>query len=542
MNIKELLSKKFPDISAVCVNTQDNIEYVKRIGLTRSWKMSYERAKKYRKIIIVGSDNQFGKFYRSPLTGLNIWPDNKQKGKYLIADIKEVLSIYDFKKMYIENKAHYKTKELQDSFSLWSENFLSEKDIKKDIKRLVFIIDTKTIIEGKLDDDFKGLSNPVFYIDKHFTQKQLEDLDISKSNISNLLNFNDINIDFAKGINLFIGENNVGKTGLLKFLYANIKSYEEYNKLKNTSSERSFKELLSIKLQNTFQSDDKIGSIVCKSNNKDLSSDIIINNSEKIGFSFKKSTKFEVSNLEFPEILKQNLLSKRFNTVFIPAKEVLSISKIIELAKNRYSMAGFDDTYNDLIEDIEPHFIKKHETKTFEEISNKFKNNIIDGEIEYDFAKSKYYYRGTDGYKYDLTMTAEGVKQLGIIPLLIKTGKIKKGTILFLDEPDNNLNPVAIRKFVYALFDLASAGVQIFITTHNHLFSQYISLLNEYKETFIDNKIPESKFFALYKSKNNKTSIEVGNDLLDIQHNLILDEHVKLSDKEQEFISNSENL
>ena len=181
--------------------------------------------------------------------------------------------------------------------------------------RLVISFDEMSLKEGAIQEDFKGLSNPVFYLDKHFTQKQLEDLDISKLKVSNLLNFNDINIDFAKGINLFIGENNVGKTGLLKFLYANIKSYEEYNKLKNTSSERSFKELLSIKLQNTFQSDDKIGSIVCKSDNKDLSSNITINNYDRIQFSFKKATKFEVSNLEFPEISKQNLLSKRFTEV-----------------------------------------------------------------------------------------------------------------------------------------------------------------------------------------------------------------------------------
>ena len=533
-------AKKFPNISAVCVYTGYNIEYIKDIGLSGAWKMSYQRATKYNKIIIVCSDNQLGKSYISPLTGLNIWPDDEQKGKYLIADIEEVLSISDFKKMYHDKKAHYKTKELQDNFSMWSKNFLIEENSAND--RLVFTIKKETIIEGKFNNEFKGLSNPVFYLDKHFTEKQLENLDISNLKISNLLNFNNINIDFAKGINLFIGENNVGKTGLIKFLYANIKSYEEYSKLKNSPSERSFKELLSVKLQNTFQSDDKIGSIVCKSNNEDLNSDLTVNNYDKIQFSFKKTTKLEVSNLEFPEISKKSLLSKRFNTVFIPAKEVLSISKIIKLAKDRYSMPGFDDTYNDLIDDIEPHFVKKHEIKDLENISNKFKNNIIDGEIEYDFDKSKYYYQGTDGYNYDLTMTAEGIKQLGIIPLLIKTGKIKKGTILFLDEPDNNLNPVAIRKFVYALFDLACAGIQIFITTHNHLFSQYISLLNEYKSISENINIPDSKFFALFKDNNKKTSIEIGNDLLDIQHNLILDEHVKLSDKEQEFISKSENL
>ena len=519
MHIKELLSKKFPTENAICVLTRFT-ENIKRF--TMAWKINAVHAKKYDKIIIIDISK-------------------KHRGKYIIADIDYIISLSEIKKKFknnelseILNEVIDKDKHDFDNNSTFSDKNMS---INNDVdSRFVIILKKETLIKGQLEDNFKATANPVFYIDKHFTQKQLENL-----KISNFLHLNNINIKFAKGINLFIGENNVGKTGLLKFLYANIKSYEEYNKLKNTSSERTFKELLSIKLQNTFQSGDKIGSIVCKYNNKDLKSKLTIDN-YNFEFSFKKTTQFEVSDLKFPEISKQNLLSNRFNTVFIPAKEVLSISEIIKLVKNRYSMSGFDDTYSDLVKDIEPLFIKKNENSTLDKISNEFNKNIIEGEIEYDSEIKKYYYQGADGYKYDLTMTAEGVKQLGIIPLLIKTGKIKKGTILFLDEPDNNLNPVAIRKFVYALLDIANAGVQIFITTHNHLLSQYISLLNEYKSVYKTGKIPESRFFALYKEKNNKISIEKGNDLLDISNNLILDEYIILHDKEQELIFKSENI
>ncbi len=383
------------------------------------------------------------------------------------------------------------------------------------------------------------------------TDNTFENTKIESIILSNFLNFNDININFAPGINLFIGENNIGKTGFIKFLYANLKAYEEYAKTKGTSKERSFKELLSIKLQNTFQSDDKIGTIVCKSNDKDSDNDLkshlqITDNelsNKKIKISFKKSTQIEIPNLEFSDIKRSSTILE-FNTVFIPAKEILSISNAIEIVNDRFKIDGFDDTFGDLIEDIKPYFIK-NDNHVLKEVADSFKKRIIDGEIEYDKDKSKYFYRDKEGFKYDLTMTAEGVKQLGIIPLLIKTGKIKKGTVLFLDEPDNNLNPLIIRKFVYALFELASAGVQIFITTHNHLLSQYISLFTEYKdldENFIDKKIPDNKFFALFKDKNNKTSIETGKDLLDISENLILDEFVKLHDKEHEFYNKSSNL
>ena len=391
-------------------------------------------------------------------------------------------------------------------------------------------------------------SNSASYHEKHIENIETDEVDefakMKSIKLSNFLNINDINVDFSPGINLIIGENNIGKTGFIKFLYANSKAYEEYGKTKGTSNERSFKERLSIKMQKTFQSDEKIGAVVNKSSDKELISHLVfgVNDIEDkyINISFKKSTKTEITNVDFTEIYSQNSLYK-YNTVFIPAKEILSISNAIKVALN-YPTDGFDATYEDLLKDIEPLFAKKSEENILNKIAKKIEQEIIEGEIEYNKSKSKYFYKDKDGHKFDLTMSAEGIKQLGIIPLLINTGKITEGTILFLDEPDNNLNPVAITKLVSVLFELASAGIQIFITTHNHLFSQHISLYNEYKETFENTNFPKSKFFALYRDENRKTSIEIGNDLLDIQHNLILDEHVRLIDKEQELISKSEKL
>ncbi len=358
---------------------------------------------------------------------------------------------------------------------------------------------------------------------------------IKSLEISNFLNFNETEFNFSSGINLFIGENNIGKTGIIKFLYANTKAYEDYSKIKGTSKERSFKELLSIKLQNVFQSEKKIGTIVCNSQNDFLKSNLIFENNtkdKKISFHFKKTTEREVPNLEFSDINKD--LETLNSTVFIPTKEILGIANAIKIVNERFITDGFDDTYNDLAQNILPPTFIKNYNQIFEKIIENFKEKIIDGEIEYDKNKSKYFYKDNKGYKYDLTMTAEGIKQLGLIPLLIKTGLIAKGTILFLDEPDNNLNPKAIRRFAHELFELANAGVQIFVSTHNHLFVQYISVLTEQK--LLENKeMPENKFFALFKSENNKTSVEAEKDLLDIINNLILDEHIKLHDTEQEL-------
>ncbi len=365
-------------------------------------------------------------------------------------------------------------------------------------------------------------------------------MNIKKLEISNFLNFNETEFNFSSGINLFIGENNIGKTGIIKFLYANTKAYEDYYKIKGTSKERSFKELLSIKLQNVFQSEKKIGTIVCNSQNDFLKSNLLFetnNTDKKISFYFKKTTEREVPNLDFTDVEKDDKLETSDvsnSAVFIPTKEILGVVNAIKIVNERFITDGFDDTYNDLVNNILPPAFIKNYSNIFDEIIKNFKEKIIDGEIKYDQSKSKYFYKDNNGYKYDITMTAEGIKQLGLIPLLIKTGLIAKGTVLFLDEPDNNLNPKAIRRFAYELFELANAGVQIFVSTHNHLFVQYISVLTEQK--LLENKdMPENKFFALFRDQNNKTSVESENDLLDIVNNLILDEHIKLHDTEQEL-------
>ena len=44
--------------------------------------------------------------------------------------------------------------------------------------------------------------------------------------LNNFTVFNTLNIEFSKGVNIFIGENGTGKTHLLKLLYAACKAAE----------------------------------------------------------------------------------------------------------------------------------------------------------------------------------------------------------------------------------------------------------------------------------------------------------------------------
>jgi hypothetical protein len=76
MNIIKIIQKDLPDFSGICLREGDtSIEKVREYGVSLAWKMNVNRARSYKKVLIVGN--------------------NANKGKYFIADIISILSIKD---------------------------------------------------------------------------------------------------------------------------------------------------------------------------------------------------------------------------------------------------------------------------------------------------------------------------------------------------------------------------------------------------------------------------------------------------------------
>ncbi len=365
-------------------------------------------------------------------------------------------------------------------------------------------------------------------------KSKFTELKISNLKISNFINFAKTEEEFSSGINLFIGNNNIGKTTLLKFLYAQIKAVQGFN-LESRMYPLNFREQLRLKLLKVFPENKGIGTIVNYKTEEALISETEINfdkTAEKIKFSFKSSAKTDFNEFNTKETdIFENKEVNLPSVVFIPSKEILSLHKVLQETRKR--VTGFDDTFYDLHDSIRRADLIDN---NFENISNKI-SKIIEGKIEYDDNQKDFIYINNDGQEFNMSMTAEGVKQLGMLYVLIKNGEIHENSVLFLDEPDNNLNPTAIKKLVNILIELANAGVQIFIATHNHLLSELISLYGEYKNTLVKQKkqIPDMKFFALHKNEQDETEIETENTLTGITNNLILDEFANLHDTELEF-------
>ncbi len=138
-------------------------------------------------------------------------------------------------------------------------------------------------------------------------------------------------------INLVIGGNGTGKTFLLKALYSAMRTLEEY---KRGHDQRTATKILAEKLYWTFQPD-KIGDLVTKGADGNLSCTVWFENNKFI-YTFGKNTTKQIS------ILKNDVPPRSSNSIFLPAKEVLSLHQIIFKSREQDKTFGFDDTYLDL--------------------------------------------------------------------------------------------------------------------------------------------------------------------------------------------------
>lgn len=105
---------------------------------------------------------------------------------------------------------------------------------------------------------------------------------------------------------------------------------------------------------------------------------------------------------------------------------------------------------------------------------------IIGGKVEYN--KREFNYQN-DSISVQMKNTASGIKQIGIIQLLLANRKLKPNCFLVFDEPEVNLHPEWQIKLAEVLVLIAAKlDIIIYINTHSPLFIEAIDAYSEYYE------------------------------------------------------------
>lgn len=292
---------------------------------------------------------------------------------------------------------------------------------------------------------------------------------ITSIKIKNFMSHSDLSIREIDGINVIIGKNDTGKTGLLKLLYGSVKSLEIYSK-KTALKDVTFKKELADKLYDTFMPrKNGLGDLVQKGSKEKLDVNItVVGNNGKynqpIYYSFGERTERSISTcIDHITQLPPNSI----NALFVPAKEVLTAFSDIRNIRDNFYGVGFDDTYLDLIKALD---LPTTKGRVAEELSlvNKTLENLFEGKIEQTGQQDQPFIFKKGNQQFAMQQTAEGIKKIGILTTLITNRQLGKGTILFMDEPETALHPDAIRQMVEMLVAMSKAGVQIFIASHSY--------------------------------------------------------------------------
>ena len=341
---------------------------------------------------------------------------------------------------------------------------------------------------------------------------------IDSIHIKGFTAFTDLAMGFSPGINAIIGDNSTGKTHLLKYLHVMFGDSREQLVARLTNFLFPFGKdvdrLINYKrkrVQNYIVAGcgKQYKAVDCAAwefaPNKWKTRWGTINE-DFYGQNIPHEVLGEINRSRNP----QQLMSEALQTIFIPASDILSHSPKFQSLYEQKEI-HFDQTYYEILVKA----LGANAKSTSQEIEK------IIGEIEIILG-GKIDVRGNDDvfldlpeYPLEIDLVADGYRKFALLWLLLKTGSIKPGTVLFWDEPEANLNPKLMIELVKILLMLEQMGVQIFFTTHDYIMLKYLDLLKTDKH--------KVRFHSLYRNEEGEIATDQADLLVGLEHNAIFD-------------------
>lgn len=281
---------------------------------------------------------------------------------------------------------------------------------------------------------------------------------ITKIKFENFTVFSEMSMSFSPGINILLGENGTGKTHVMKALYAACSIID-------TQASQTFdQKLKSVFLPNS------IGRLVHRSQGRNsgavkvFRNDGAENTDRSISCHLTTMNKADVKTLRWND-------NRRNPATYIPVKDMLANAPRFRALYSEKHI-HFEEVYSDIIDKALQPIPKGKPSKERTQLLN-ILNKSISGKV---IEKNETFYLRNKSGELEFTLLAEGFRKLGLLYMLIQNETLTKGSVLFWDEPESNLNPVLSETVVRILLELQKMGVQIFVATHDYVLMKEFEL------------------------------------------------------------------
>ena len=318
--------------------------------------------------------------------------------------------------------------------------------------------------------------------------------------------FENLDISFSPGINVFVGENGTGKTHLMKACYAACDV---------TTSRSTFPEKL---VNAMLPRRGAVGRMVKRPGSGKCRL-AIYDRDKSISASFSTHVKLPSSvSMTGAEDWEE----QRIRSAFIPVKDMLANAPGFR-SLYETSELHFEAIYADILTRAFRPPLRAPEDAVRKNLLSKIRS-IVGGKVLY--VNEEFVLRNRHG-DLEFTLLAEGLRKLGLVWLLIQNGTLGDSSVLFWDEPETNLNPKLYRPVIETLLTLQRNGVQIFLATHDYVILKELDL-----QMTDDDKVA---FHSLFRDdETNEIDCRTVGQMHHMHHNAILDTFDSLYDRDVE--------
>ena len=328
--------------------------------------------------------------------------------------------------------------------------------------------------------------------------------------------FEKLDITCSSGINVIVGANGTGKTHILKTIYAAC----DVSKTKRNFAEKMTKVFLPSKEQ--------IGRLVKRSHISSSGFAEVIRSSGEGIFVEDLRLRLSISNhtttYDKARIAgtHKKWMESAVESVYIPVKEMLSNAPGFRSLYVSRKIA-FEEIYADIIDRALLPMLKGPTDAQRKKILTILQGEM-DGKVTVE--NEEFFLRNKQGIL-EFTLLAEGLRKLALIWVLIQNGTLLKGSVLFWDEPEANLNPKLMKTVANILLELQRIGVQVFVSTHDYVLLKELDLQKKDED--------EIAFHSLYREEiSGQIAVKTTKSYLGIHPNVIADTFADLYNRDSE--------